>query len=62
MSIKNHLEAINYDITFCANSKDCDRKDCIRRIENAPGEEILISMANFYDPNDKLCKHHYGTV
>lgn len=49
-----------YDITWCANSKKCDRADCKRRLDKMPKDlnRLYHSFANFYEEG-KECKYYW---
>ena len=47
-----------YDITWCANSEKCKRKDCERRLSKRPKNlGCWYSCTNFYE-EDKECKYY----
>ena len=47
-----------YDITWCANSEKCKRKDCERKLSKRPKNlGCWYSCANFYE-EDKECKYY----
>lgn len=49
-----------YDITWCANSKKCKKKDCRRRLAKRPKNlGCWCSCANFYEEG-KECKNYWS--